>query len=73
MKNNEIELVEALGETIGYGHLMCLASALWRRSLKEKEYPISGAFIGVCISSVYKKYRKQFESENKYYDKYINK
>lgn len=68
----EIEAVKQLGEAIGYGHLMALASALWRKSLKEKGYPTSGAFIGTCISSVYKKYRKQFESENKYYDKYIS-
>jgi len=58
-ENNEIEIVKALGETIGYGHMMVLASALWRESLKEKNYPTSGAFIGVCMSSVYKKYRNE--------------
>lgn len=42
---SEIEAVKQLGEQIGYGHLMGIASALWRESLKEKNYPESGAFV----------------------------
>lgn len=41
----EISIVDALGKEIGYGHLMSLASALWRKNLKEKGYPEDGAFI----------------------------
>lgn len=32
----EVEAVQRLGEQIGYGHLMWLASALWRRNLVKK-------------------------------------
>ena len=41
----EIHEVKKLGEVIGYGNMMSIASALWRKSLKEKGFPISGAFI----------------------------
>ena len=37
--------VKMLGEEIGYGNLMEWASALWRKQLKDKGYPTSGAFI----------------------------
>ena len=32
----EVETVQRLGEQIGYGNLMWLASALWRRKLVNK-------------------------------------
>jgi len=41
----EVIMVKEIGEKIGYGHLMELASALWRKSLKDKGLPESGAFI----------------------------
>jgi len=37
--------VKKLGEEIGYGHLMSLASALWRKHLIENGVPGDGAFI----------------------------
>lgn len=49
MQNRQIiqdaSRVQALGDEIGYGHLMELASALWRKRLREKGYPTSGAFV----------------------------
>lgn len=41
----EIKSVKELGNKIGYGNLMMFASALWRKSLKDKGYPIKGAFV----------------------------
>ena len=41
----EIKEVEKLGNKIGYGWMMTLASALWRKDLKDNGYPESGAFI----------------------------
>jgi hypothetical protein len=43
----EILDVKELGEKIGYGNMMAVASALWRKSLKDKGYPTGGAFIPV--------------------------
>lgn len=43
----EVNAVQRLGKQIGYGHLMWLASALWRRKL-VKEYGAGrekGAFL----------------------------
>lgn len=42
---NEVLKVKELGEVIGYGNMMSIASALWRKSLKQKGFPIEGAFI----------------------------
>lgn len=40
-------LVKSLGEKIGYGNLMNMASSLWRYSLKKSNSPIIGAFVPV--------------------------
>lgn len=50
----EVIQVKELGEKIGYGHLMELASALWRKSLQEKGYPTSGAFIPIIEALIVK-------------------
>jgi len=45
-QRTEIVAVKVLGDLIGYGHLMHIASALWRKSLVEKHnLPPDGAFI----------------------------
>lgn len=44
-KLSEMHQVQKLGEAIGYGNLMSWASALWRRHLKEKGFPVDGAFV----------------------------
>lgn len=41
----EKELVRNLGELIGYGNMMQLASECWKESMVEKGYPTSGVFI----------------------------
>ena len=50
--NREVEAVRNLGEKIGYGNMMAIASALWRESLRQNKYPISGAFIPVLESDI---------------------
>lgn len=50
--NIEEKQVKELGERIGYGNLMHLASKLWRKMLR-KEYGIdSGGFIPVIQSQI---------------------
>jgi hypothetical protein len=46
----EYEAVKKLGDEIGYGQLMSLATLCWRDMLRESNYPTSGAFIGECFS-----------------------
>ena len=47
------QAVSELGELIGYGRMMQLASKLWQESLKAKGYPPGGAFsVGPCIGSL---------------------
>lgn len=68
----EVEVVKSIGERIGYGHLMTIASALWRKSLKEKDCPISGAFVPTCIDFLEKESRASAESIIRLYDEIIN-
>lgn len=41
----EKQKVKELGQLIGYGNLMHLASDLWKEDLKAEGYPTTGAFI----------------------------
>ena len=67
----EVEQVKQLGEQIGYGHMMELASALWRKSLEEKGYPISGAFIPTIGQCIEKEMFKATVNERKAYDAFV--
>lgn len=67
----EIEQVKLLGEEIGYGNLMTLASALWRKKLKDKNVPVSGAFIPICI--IEQNMEPYLKKETERYDLLIEK
>lgn len=43
-EEQEIAIVKDIGEQIGYGNLMWIASALWAEELKNKGLPTEGAF-----------------------------
>lgn len=69
----EVTAVQRLGEQIGYGHLMSLASALWRRKL-TKEYGekfAEGAFVPTLKMLVVEEWRENIEKENKIYDEIV--
>ena len=51
-KYREIQLVEELGEQIGYGNLMGIASALWARKLNDYD-PITGISTGALVPTRY--------------------
>lgn len=50
---NEEKLVKELGDQIGYGNMMHLASKIWKNMLKDKWNIEGGEFIvGPCASMV---------------------
>jgi hypothetical protein len=65
----EVALVKTIGDDIGYGHLMSLASALWRKSLADKGYPIMGAFVPTIEDFIKDEYKDTSSTDN--YDKII--
>lgn len=67
----DVKLVKTIGEEIGYGHLMSIASSLWRESMRDKGYPISGVFVPTCISFLKDEYKEMHEDTAKQYDKII--
>ena len=58
----EVAQVHALGEQIGYGHLMCIAHELWARKLEQDGIPRNGAF---CVVPY-------FDIEQNKADEYLN-
>lgn len=68
---NEIEIIESLSEKIGYGHLMSIASALWRKKLKEINVPECGAFIPMVQAGIKDDWFNEDDIKN--YDNIIKK
>lgn len=69
----EIKSVKALGDEIGYGNLMCIASALWRNMLRRNNFPINGAFVPVLMYGVKELNKEDAEDSAKHYDDLISK
>ncbi len=67
---DEVKAVKNLGEEIGYGHMMVLSSALWRKALRDKGFSEYGAFITTLPNIDYDE-----NTEPKYnsYDDIVNK
>lgn len=72
LKGEEL-LVKKLGEKIGYGNLMTIASKLWKVDLFINGYPESGAFIPVCEYQVKKRYYIDCDNSGHYYLVPVNK
>lgn len=68
----EVNRVKKMGEQIGYGHLMSIASALWRKSLEDKGYPVSGAFVPTCLPFIEKEIADATKGERELYDKMVS-
>lgn len=58
----EVAQVQALGEQIGYGHLMCIAHELWARKLEQDGLPRNASF---CVVPY-------FDIKKKNVDEYLN-
>lgn len=67
----EALLVKELGEKIGYGNMMAFASALWRKMLKDKGYPVSGAFVPTLLLLMKQEDIDDTELERKMYDDFV--
>lgn len=72
-QKQEIEAVKQLGETIGYGNMMALATALWRKDLRDHGYPVSGAFIATVYPLLNEEGKEIADRELPLYDKLIEK
>lgn len=69
----EVVAVQRLGEQIGYGNLMHLASALWRRKL-VKAYGNgyeTGAFVPVTKNLIKDKWQENLHKEMKMMDRLV--
>lgn len=67
----EVLLVKELGESIGYGNMMSIASALWALSLNEEWGLNSGAFIPTIPQFMLKKEGKKAAEEQKRQMEYL--
>lgn len=64
--------VKKLGERIGYGNMMAIATALWKKDLTDNGYPDSGAFYGVPKAGIKKDWMTAVENDEKVYAEYLN-
>jgi len=64
---DEIRAVKELGENLGYGHLMSIASSLWTEALKEKGYPTEGVFVPTCLSFIKERHREMTIRKSEHY------
>jgi hypothetical protein len=69
----EVLAVKQLGEMIGYGNMMSIASALWFLDLDKKNYPTSGAFIPTISQDMKKKEGENAIEEQKRRAAYFKK
>ena len=67
----EVKVIKKLGEEMGYGHLMSIASSLWRNKMRDEGYPIVGSFVPTCIPFIEKEHRDMHEDTAEYYDEYV--
>ena len=65
--------IQRIGEQIGYGHLMHLASALWRRHLRKEynEKLAESAFVPTFKKFVVEDWQENIEKSNKLYDEIV--
>lgn len=68
-------LVAQLGSTLGYGHLMELASALWKSDLERRGMSeasaANGAFVPVLLMDVKEERRGAAAAQRKIYEDWI--
>lgn len=67
----DVNIIKAIGDEIGYGHLMSIASALWREKLKKMGVPESGAFVPILPCGIKDDWVNNYEL--KQYDDIIKK
>lgn len=60
--------VKQLGEQIGYGNMMYIASELWKIELKRSGFPTSGAFVPVLQSDIKSTCKVFYEKQFKEYE-----
>lgn len=69
----EVVAVQRLGEKIGYGNLMSIASALWRRKLVKaygKGYE-TGAFVPTTRNLVKDEWQENLQKDMKFMDRMV--
>lgn len=72
LPGSEVNKVRELGEQMGYGQMMEIASALWRKSLTEKGYPQSGAFVATILKCIKEEHQPTVLWVSKSYDELVN-
>ena len=68
----EVLEVKELGDRIGYGHLMTIASALWRKLLKDNGAPETSAFVPTIYPFLNEDGKDNQDKEMLIYDQLVN-
>lgn len=68
LTDNEVLPTQTLCNVYGYGHMMELISALWRKKLAEDGIPTEAAFIPTITTSVRGEYIRLTVAQSRLYD-----
>ena len=66
-----IRMLDKLGKTEGYGHIMSLVSALWRADARSRKEPIEGCLIPTCINSLKRSHASAISHDLQVYDRIV--
>lgn len=68
----EYKAIKSLGDAIGYGNLMSMASAIWKAKLREAGGPEIGAFVPTISSFIKDEYQDTLK-DGEIYDAVVKK
>ena len=70
-QNTTIKILNKLGKTEGYGHVMSLVSALWRADARSRNEPIEGCFVPVCLNMLKRSHASAISHDLQAYDRIV--
>ena len=68
----EVRVTKYLCDAYGYGHIMDLVSALWRRKLAEDGLPTNAAFIPTIETFIRGEHIRSTKCQARVYDKLVD-
>lgn len=66
-----INMLDKLGKTEGYGHIMSLVSALWRADARSRNEPVDGCLVPVCLNNLKRSHASVISHDLQTYDRIV--
>ena len=70
-QSDMIKMLDKLGKTEGYGHIMSLVSALWRADARSRNEPVDGCLVPVCLNNLKRSHASVISHDLQVYDRIV--